>query len=100
MVGFIKKELALSDLDLTLGYPHVNALYRHRARIREYQKFSRWGNRNRSIPGEPINPARHFAIKIAYQAAQTMNNPADIINVVIENLINHHYELPTFYRLD
>ena len=41
-----------------------------------------------------------MAIQVAYEAAQTMNNPADIINVVIEKLIHHHYELPTFYHIN
>ncbi|MBN3942077.1 MAG: DUF4158 domain-containing protein [Nostoc sp. NMS9] len=29
-----------------------------------------------------------------------MDNPADLINVVISELIKHHYELPGFYTLD
>jgi len=40
--------------------------------------------------------ARHFAVT----ASQTMNNPADIINVVVEGLIHHRYELPAYSTLD
>ena len=47
-----------------------------------------------------IHPGRHLAVQIAYQAAQTMNHPADIINVVIEELIHHRYELPPFNQLN
>ena len=44
--------------------------------------------------------ARHLAVQIAFQTSQTMNHPADIINVVIEELIRHRYELPTFNQLN
>ena len=39
-------------------------------------------------------------MQIAYQTSQTMNHPADIINAAIEELIRHHYELPTFNQLN
>ena len=35
-----------------------------------------------------------------HQAAQVMNNPADIINAAIETLLNEHCELPAFSTLD
>lgn len=37
---------------------------------------------------------------IIKKAAQTMSDPADLINVAIEQLIVHHFELPAYSTLD
>ena len=39
-------------------------------------------------------------MQAAYKASQTLNHPADIINVVIEELIDNSFELPVFMTLD
>jgi TnpA family transposase len=39
-------------------------------------------------------------MQAAFQASQTMNNPADIINFVIEQLVHQRFELPAFSTLD
>jgi TnpA family transposase len=44
--------------------------------------------------------ARHLAVRAVYDAAQTMDNPADLINVALEMLIKERYELPAFSTLD
>lgn len=44
--------------------------------------------------------ARHLAVQAVYDAAQTMDNPADLINVALETLIKERYELPAFSTLD
>jgi TnpA family transposase len=44
--------------------------------------------------------ARHLAVRAVYDAAQTMDNPADLINVALETLIKERYELPAFRTLD
>ena len=44
--------------------------------------------------------ARHLAVRAVYDAAQTMDNPADLINVALETLIKERYELPAFSTLD
>ena len=44
--------------------------------------------------------ARQIVIKSIYQAAQVKDNPADLINVAIAELINQRYELPAFSTLD
>lgn len=43
--------------------------------------------------------ANHIAIKAAAEAAETKDNDADIINVVIDELIHQRYELPAFSTL-
>lgn len=44
--------------------------------------------------------ACHLAIKAVYDAAQTMDNPADLINVALETLVKERFELPAFSTLD
>jgi len=44
--------------------------------------------------------ARKLIIKVVYESAQVMDNPADLINVAIEELIKERYELPAFSTLD
>ncbi len=96
----IKKCLGLFDDTIALQYDHKKTKYRHCDRICKYLKITRWKKNKSSIEDKPIHPARHLAIQFAYQAAETMNHPADIINVVIEELIHHRYELPSFSTLN
>ena len=81
-------------------YDHDKTKYRHQESICAYLNIHRWKKNKHRAVGEPYHAGRHLAIRMAYNAAQTMNNPADIINVVIEELIHHHYELPIFNQLD
>jgi hypothetical protein len=101
VVNHVKECLGLpNEFSSSLGYEHTSALYRHRARIRHYTQTARWGKLRKPVPGKQIHPAQHYAVTLAYEAAKTMNNVADIINVVMEGLIHKRYELPTFYRLN
>lgn len=45
-------------------------------------------------------PAHQLARQMVSQAALVMDNPADLINVVIEELVKERYELPPFSTLD
>jgi TnpA family transposase len=96
IIEHIKKCLGQFDNDPVPYYDHEKTRYLHRNQICSYLKINRWKKNN----ADGKHPGRHFAIQIAYQAAQTMNHPADIINVVIEELIHHHYELPPFDQLN
>jgi len=69
-------------------YEHDSSFNRHRRRIYEYLKIKRYDKET-----------RNHAIKIAYDASQIMNFPADIINVVIEDLRKNKFELPAFNQL-
>lgn len=44
--------------------------------------------------------ARKMIVRVVFTAAQTMDNPADLINAAIEELIKERYELPAFSTLD
>lgn len=78
-----------SPARLQAHYPHKDARYHHRKLIREYLLINTDNNKRDKL-----------ITTIAKEAAQTMNDPADIINQVVEELIHHYYELPAFSSLD
>jgi hypothetical protein len=99
IISHIKKCLCLLSDEITFQYKHDTTLYRHRDHICSYLNVTRWVKAKKHIDG-PIHSGRHLAVQIAYRASQTLNHPADIINVVIEELIHNRYELPTFGQLN
>ncbi|MBV9575948.1 MAG: Tn3 family transposase [Gammaproteobacteria bacterium] len=99
VIDHIKKCLGIFNDEMNLHYKHDTTLYRHRDHICLYLKVTRWVKAKKRVEGS-IHTGRHLAVKIAYQTSQKMNHPADIINVVIEELIRHRYELPTFNQLN
>jgi TnpA family transposase len=98
IIEHIKKSLGQFNSDIMPHYDNDKTRYIHRNKICSYLKINRW--KKTKADGRTQYPGRHFAIQIAYQAAQTMNHPADIINVVIEELIHNHHELPPFDQLN
>lgn len=83
---------------LTPGYGENNkSIYRHRQKIREFLNVKRWGYED--VDGRKIHQGMKLAIQYAHAASQSMNNIPDIINVVIEQLVQASYELPSFYKL-
>jgi TnpA family transposase len=88
LITHIRTSLNLPS-DISFGYEQSRTLYRHRAAIREYLNVT------------PFNQsARHLAVTTVYKSASVMDNPADLINVAIDELIHHCYELPGFNTLD
>lgn len=100
IISYIKKQLSFINDNSVFGYQHDSAKRRHHDMIYRYLKITSWKKQNNRDAGVQPNPARYFAIQTAYSAAQTMNYTADIINVVIEELRNNNYELPSFEQLD
>lgn len=74
-------------VQLTAGA--ATSRYRHHAAIHEYLNVTRYGD-----GGEAV------AVAAIQQAAQTMNDPADLINAALEELIRRRFELPGFSTLD
>lgn len=64
-------------------------MYRHYQAVREFLGVRAFDQH-----------ARHAAIAAVHRAAQTMDNPADLINVAIEELVRKRWELPAFSTLD
>jgi hypothetical protein len=75
--------------ELTLHYTSSRTMRAHHQAIRAYLQVIPSGRQT-----------RHLAATAIYDAAQTMDNPADLINVEIEALIKAQYELPAFSTLD
>jgi len=88
IVEHIRKALEISS-NITPIYKSTRTKRKHQQLIRELLNVSPFDKE-----------ARRSAIKIALDAAKTMNTPADIINVVIEKMIANRYELPSFDTLD
>lgn len=63
--------------------------YKHHEAIRQYLEIIPFGNH-----------ARHICTGAVYRSAYVMDNPADLINVAIEELIKERCELPGFTTLD
>lgn len=89
---WIKKQLKIPH-NLKLFYKHPKTLSRHRILIRQYFKITAWRTKGPDSAGR-------VAMRTAFNTSLTMNNPADIINVVIEELLKKRFELPTFNTLD
>ncbi|MDQ2807050.1 MAG: Tn3 family transposase [Chloroflexota bacterium] len=77
------------DLSQPLGYRQDRMLYRHHQAVRAYLRV------------QPFDDAARTAASAAIQAAAAvMDNPADLINVAMEELIRLRYELPAFSTLE
>ena len=71
--------------EIIVGYDNSKTIYRHRTAIREYLQVN------------PFNKlGLHLAATSIHEAAQVMDNPADLMNVAIAELIKQRYELPGF----
>lgn len=100
VVEHIKNALPFINTETPLVYTYPTTMYRHRQKIREHLGITRWGRQPTTTNSQPVNPARHYAIYVAMEAAQTLNYPADIINRVIEQLRQAAFELPAYHQLD
>ncbi|MGK7897742.1 MAG: DUF4158 domain-containing protein, partial [Xenococcus sp. (in: cyanobacteria)] len=89
IVNYIAQNTGLACyLDVLGNYETSRTRWRHTNIIRNYLS---------------INPyqaqARRIIVKSMAEAARTKNDLADIINVAIEELVRHRYELPIFNTL-
>ncbi len=64
-------------------------MYRHRTAIREYLQVNQFNQ-----------TGLHIAIKAVNESATVMDNPADLMNVAIAELVKNRYELPGFNTLN
>lgn len=71
------------------GYDHDRTLYRHHQVVREYYRILPYGKE-----------ARRVILRTLLRAVRTMDNPVDMINAALEELIKQRYEMPTFSTLD
>lgn len=74
--------------DIIENYSKSGTRIRHVQVIREYLSIKAYGSE-----------ARHLVVRATGIAARTKDEPSDLINVAIEELIRQHYELPAFSTL-
>lgn len=89
-------EAVVSHLRSGLGLPEdvpatapAHSRQRYRDVIREYLCVKSFGD-----------DARRLAAETVAEAATTMDDPADLVNVAIEELVKERFELPAFSTLD
>ena len=88
IINYLKKVLSLPE-ELTIGYLNARTYNRHKHLIRkkiQVKKFEQEG--------------KEYLAKKVKEKAYLMGNPADLINVGIEELVKERYELPSFPFLD
>src|SRR5438128_2485680 len=88
IVVHVRGALSLPE-DLVPVYDHPRTLYRHHQLVREYYQIVPYGK-----------DARRIALRTILRAIRTMDNPADLINAAIDELVKQRYELPAFSTLD
>ncbi len=83
---------AAMGLDETVqpSYEVNRTRYRHRRTIRSYL----------GVHAYDSTITDRFVERVIDEAAQLINDPADLINVAVEALLRERYELPTFRALD
>lgn len=87
VVVHLRSSLRLSKSIIPVVIPRTS--YRHQNAVRERLKVKSYDK-----------TARRLITKTVFEAASVMDNPADLINAAIEELIKERYELPAFSTLD
>lgn len=87
IVRHLRTELQVPQSIIPVVVPRT--LYRHYNYIREFLNVKAYDK-----------TARKLITQTVFEAAQVMDNPADLINAAIESLIKERYELPAFSTLD
>ena len=88
IINHIKKESSLSE-EVTIGYVNSRTYNRHQHLIRDKIKVKKFDKK-----------AQEYLEKKVKEKAFLRGNPADLINVAIEELVKERYELPSFSFLD
>src|SRR5699024_11917991 len=88
IVDYVREHLNLSP-EVTVGYEKSRTMYAHQTGIRKHLGIHAYGKH-----------AHEVAMHAIQQAAKTMDNPADLINLAIAELIHQFYLLDVFGILD
>jgi len=88
VIVYVREQLDMPQ-DVTLAYEAERSRYRHYPLIRDFLKIQAYSQGGQDIAASAIR-----------QAATTMSDPADLINVAIEKLLEQRFELPAFSTLD
>ena len=87
LINYIALNLGIKvNFKLTIS---DGSLYKYHQIIRNYFKVKSYSK-----------VANRLMLECVYKIAQIKDNPADLINVAIEELIHHRYELPAFSTIN
>lgn len=89
VINYVRKSLGIGER-VNVEYPTKITLYRHMAAIRSFLQVKPFFD----------NDALQLTERLAFEAAELLDQRIDIINAVIDGLILHKYELPAFSTLD
>lgn len=98
IIDCLKEQLQIPKAKFNLL--NASTVSRYKQSVYNYFKITCWKKVKKEILETLVNPARKFVIKTSLEASETLNYPADIINVVIEQLKKNNFELPSFKQLD
>lgn len=87
VIAYLRSALHLPEECLPLVIPRT--LYRHQNAVRGFLNVKSYGE-----------TAHKLMIKNVFESARAMDNPADLINAAIEELIKERFELPAFSTFD
>lgn len=87
VVGHLRSRLGLESDAPAVAPPRTRQRYRDA--IRGHLGVKPFGDE-----------ARRFAAEVAADAALSMDDPADLVNVAVEELVKERFELPAFSTLD
>jgi TnpA family transposase len=88
IINHIRTALELQE-DRSFSYQYPPTLSRHKKAIRSYLQVSPFNQKGKALITAVIT-----------ESALRMDNPADLINVAIEEVVKESYELPGFNTLD
>lgn len=88
VINHVRATLNLRE-SMGLSYQYPPTLSRHKKAIRALLQVTSFNQKGKNL-----------IIKIINESALRMDNPADLINVAIEELVKERYELPGFNTLD
>ncbi len=88
IINHIRKVLDIQE-DRSFSYQYPSTLSRHKKAIRSYLQVNPFNQKGKALITAVIT-----------ESALRMDNPADLINVAIEEVVKERYELPGFNTLD
>lgn len=98
IIKFVQEQLDIEGTEYKFSHP--STISRYKSRIRKYNCTTPWSETKELDNGEKYYPVKKFAEKVALNASKIHNFPADIINVVLEQIKNNNFEFPTFKQLN
>jgi TnpA family transposase len=106
-LGYVARMEDVPDMLLSFLYRHLSSPRKHPSRTalkvyeRSDKRMRHLTEMRQRLDIRPFTPKDHpWLISVAEQHAETKELVTDIINVMLEELVHHRFELPGFATLD